>query len=209
MKYVSLDIETTGLDIEADQILEFGAIIEDTEDQLPFYEIPKFRRIIKWNRIYGHPFALNMNANLLKTLAGIPLPHNKLDYDEYLKKHEIISIDRLAHQVRDWLQDNYLTKKERKKIGNFQKLYINAAGKNIASFDALFLNRVPNWCRYIQFRNRFIDPGVLFVDWKKDESVPGLKTCKVRAGLDDTAIMHNAIEDSWDVIQVLRSVYNI
>ncbi len=51
MKYLSIDIETTGLDPLKDQLLSFGAIIEDTENPLPFDEIPKFHAAIKRNRI--------------------------------------------------------------------------------------------------------------------------------------------------------------
>ena len=36
MRYVSIDIETTGLDRQNDQVLEVGAVIEDTDKQLDF-----------------------------------------------------------------------------------------------------------------------------------------------------------------------------
>ena len=42
MKYISIDIETTGLDPENCQILSIGAVIEDTLNQLPFEELPTF-----------------------------------------------------------------------------------------------------------------------------------------------------------------------
>ena len=48
MKYLSLHTETTGLDRDLDQVIEIGAIIEDTNNPLPFDEIPKFHAIVKY-----------------------------------------------------------------------------------------------------------------------------------------------------------------
>jgi hypothetical protein len=41
MKYVSIDIETGGLDARY-SLLEFAAVVEDTADQLPLEELPTF-----------------------------------------------------------------------------------------------------------------------------------------------------------------------
>ena len=71
MKYLSIDIETTGLDPLKDQLLSFGAIIEDTENPLPFDEIPKFHAAIKRNRIEGDLFAINMNKELIENKLKI------------------------------------------------------------------------------------------------------------------------------------------
>ena len=46
LKYVSIDIETTGVDPVNNQIIEFSAIIEDTEKKLPLHEIPTFSKTI-------------------------------------------------------------------------------------------------------------------------------------------------------------------
>lgn len=72
MKYVSIDIETTGLDREKHQVLEVGAIIEDTNNPLPFDEIPRFKCIIGWEELMGSVFAINMNSRIVKILAEIP-----------------------------------------------------------------------------------------------------------------------------------------
>jgi hypothetical protein len=44
------------------------------------------------------------------------------------------------------------------------------------------------------------------VDWKNDKSLPNLTTCKERAGVSGI-VTHNALEDAWDVIEVLRKFY--
>ena len=45
MKYLSLDIETTGLDPNIHQIIEIGAVLEYSH--LPVDELPSFRILIK------------------------------------------------------------------------------------------------------------------------------------------------------------------
>ena len=69
MKYVSIDIETSGLDPESNCILSFGAIIEDTKTKLPYEKVPKFYKIINQQNITGRAFALNMNKDIIETLA--------------------------------------------------------------------------------------------------------------------------------------------
>ena len=51
MIYLSIDLETTGLEKDRYQILSFGAILEDTEKKLPYDEIPKFHAAILHNEI--------------------------------------------------------------------------------------------------------------------------------------------------------------
>ena len=61
MVYVSVDIETSGLDHEKHKVLSIGAIIEDTEKKLPYEECPKFNAIVLQNEIVGSPRAITMN----------------------------------------------------------------------------------------------------------------------------------------------------
>ena len=65
MKYVSIDIESTGLNIEKCKILSIGAAIEDTNNVLPIEEIPKFHCIIKSTGFYAEPVAMEMNMDLI------------------------------------------------------------------------------------------------------------------------------------------------
>jgi hypothetical protein len=44
------------------------------------------------------------------------------------------------------------------------------------------------------------------VDWNNDKSLPNLTTCKERAGIEGV-VTHDALEDAWDVIEVLRKFY--
>jgi len=73
MKYISIDIETTGLDPQQNDIIEFGAIIEDSNDPKPLEELPQFQTYVHdGNPLFGNVFALNMNANIIRILAEKP-----------------------------------------------------------------------------------------------------------------------------------------
>ena len=71
MKYFSLDLETTGLNPDSCQILEFGAIFEDTDDPKSYEESSKFHAILKNDQIVGQPFALQLNDRLLRIISGV------------------------------------------------------------------------------------------------------------------------------------------
>jgi len=70
----------------------------------------------------------------------------------------------------------------------------------------LFLQQLPWWQKLIRTRQRVLDPAILFVDWKNDESLPSLTTCKQRAGISGI-VTHDALDDAWDVIETLRVTY--
>jgi len=63
MYYLSTDIETTGLDTDRCQMLEFAAVAWTSDDPYAQY----FRVALKHDRIneYAEEFAMQMNADLL------------------------------------------------------------------------------------------------------------------------------------------------
>lgn len=194
MKYVSVDIETTGTNPELHKIIEFGAVIEDTLNPLPLEELPKFHYVIKSenNQYNGEAFAIFLNQRVWKILAG-------QDQDNLIP---IISEKDLPYLFNLFLKNNgYETKH------GSNQIVFHAAGKCFATFDKLFLEALPNWSKFLQITRRVIDPGILFVDWEKDDGLPNLETCKLRAGLEETQISHIAEEDALDVIKVLRTTY--
>lgn len=62
--YLSIDLETTGLDPDFCQTLEIGAVL-DYQDR-PIMDCPHFRAVLKHDRITGDAYALAMNADLLR-----------------------------------------------------------------------------------------------------------------------------------------------
>lgn len=190
MKYLSIDLETTGLDPENNQILEFGAVIEDTNNRLSLDELPTFHTFIdNGDLIQGNAYALQMNSEILKKIA------TKEDGYNYVEPRN------LGWMFHRWLMEQGFKTSEKNSI-----IKITVAGKNFGAFDLQFLNNCENFNAYVKIDHRIIDPGTLCVDWVKDEHVPGLNECKARHGIDGE-VTHNAVEDAIDVIKVLRKFY--
>ena len=198
MKFISIDIETTGLDPESCQILQIGAVIEDTQNVLPYDQLPKFQCIVENDSYTGSPFALSLNSWILKILGGL---ENKTKEERlaYRKEHNILPIGLVAKSFQMWLITNGFPCEA---TGGVK---INAAGKNFASFDKVFLQKLPNWGSSIQIRQRIIDPAILLIDWQADESLPNLQKCMNRCGLSGE-VTHDALQDALDVVRVIRLV---
>jgi len=187
MKYVSIDIETTGIEVSESQIIEFAAIIEDSNDIKEFKDLPKYTKIVLHDKVIGTPYAINLNARIFKAIA-----ENDMSY-QYVK------YEYLAFDFFNWIK-TYIKPNENGIIT------FNAAGKNIGSFDLQHIKNIPNWNLYFKVRHRCIDPGTLFIDWINDETVPSTEDIEKRSGIK-IQNFHHALYDAWNVIQVLRTKY--
>ena len=222
MIYVSIDIETSGLDHEKHKVLSIGAIIEDTEKKLPYEECPKFNAIVLQNEITGSPRAITMNKEIISMIGDYLegtdgtkyLMQTQSDYSFYKEDEVVAEFYRFlfgngfGYELGpgDFV-NNTINGVEYPAIGGKTKpITLNVAGKNFGTFDKLFLQQLPWWQKLIRTRQRVLDPAILMVDWKNDKSLPNLTTCKERAGVDGI-VTHNALEDAWDVIEVLRKFY--
>jgi len=224
MRYISIDVETTGLDHEFNQILSIGAVIEDTLNPVPFEELPKFHAVIKRESVYGSIFALNLNKDLIQAMkdyseARTEELKQEIEDSFGAKFYEESEVVEALFQFcyRNGLvplDPDFLNKMVKVVDGvaypvltsNMPKVYLNCAGKNFAGFDRKFLEKLPRWKQVFSIRSRVLDPGILFVDWINDESIPSLDECKKRAGIDGV-VTHNAVEDAMDVVMLLRSCY--
>jgi len=216
MIYVSIDIETSGLDHEKNCILSIGAIIEDTEKKLPYEECPKFNAVILQREIVGSPRALTMNKGLI-AMIGEYLEGNDetrfnmdtiLNYSFYEKEDVVKEFFKFLVS-NDVINIEWTNNWKDGKVdinSNTRPVTINVAGKNFGTFDKLFLQQLPWWQKLIRTRQRVLDPAILCVDWKNDKSLPSLTTCKERTNISGE-VTHDALEDAWDVIQVLRKFY--
>lgn len=205
MEYLSLDIETTGLDREQDQVLEIGAIIENTHNILPFDEMPKFHAIIKHDRYSGGAYAINLNQRIFKILADRVVIYDNDEKVRYDTKYNIVSVDNVVRSFYNWCTQNLQNKP---KNGQTPVTSV-VAGKNFASFDGPFLNNIPEWTKYFRFAHRTLDPATLFTDFMLDQKPPSLEKCLERAGIEDTVVTHDAVQDAWQVIEVLRTKYSV
>jgi DNA polymerase III alpha subunit (gram-positive type) len=179
--YVSIDIETTGLDPETCQILEIGAVWEDW--LTPVDRLKTYRRLVVHPEYRGCAYALAMNSELLRELAGpIRWPH-------------ILKPEQVAADFRQWLL-----------ACGWPGGTLTAAGKNFASFDLQFLNKLPRFNDWVHIRHRVLDPGMLY--WHPtDVSVPDTKTCYKRAGLV-AEVAHTAVADALGVVKLIRKYYD-
>lgn len=222
MIYVSVDIETSGLDYEKHKVLSIGAIIEDTEKKLPYEECPKFNAVVLQNEITGSPRALTMNKGIIAMIGeylegtdDVRFNMNTILNYSFYKEDEVVKefyyfLDRngLGHgltnsggygEVVDGVHRTMIN-------GGTKPITLNVAGKNFGTFDKLFLQELPWWQKLIRTRQRVLDPAILMVDWTNDKSLPNLTQCKERAGIEGI-VTHDALEDAWDVIEVLRKFY--
>lgn len=209
MIYCSIDIETTGLDIENCDVIEFAAVIDDLTNQKPLEELPKFHTYIAKRSYKGEPYALSMHPNILRKIALADF--KTIDQEGYWISEEnerYMAIDQLPIYFKYFLESHLpesLVLREENKLSKIKKL--NIAGKNVASFDIPFLKaKIKNW-NGVSFSSRCIDPAILYFQ-PGDLNLPDSKTCMERAGIAGE-VAHTALEDALVVVQLLRNKLNL
>lgn len=193
MKYLSIDIETTGIGRPKCDIIEFGAIFDDLRNQRPIASLPRFHCYFlppEGETYCGEPYALSMHPLIFRRIADREKPY---DY---------VSPRKFGFRFKQFLLScGYILEKD--------SITINAAGKNFAAFDLQFLDEKTDLSKHVGIRHRIIDPSILYIK-KDDEALPGTKECKERRKLltGDTAtaeVSHTAIDDAIDVINLVRT----
>jgi len=190
MKYVSIDLETTGLDPENNNIIEFGAVLDDLRDQKPLEELPRFHAYICMDEYKGQPYALSMHPTIFRRIATREEGYNYL-YPNTLGKAFLDFLIKHGYE------------QEVRKEKTIPRTVINVAGKNFGPFDLQFLNKQTNFSSSVKIRSRILDPGILCLE-SSDHVIPGLAQCLKRIGIEKE-VAHTTIEDSLDVIEVIRA----
>ena len=186
MKYVSIDIETTGLAFNS-QILQIGLAIEDTNNIRPIKELPTKTIWINHDKLTVEAGALKLHS-----MTGFWEKYFKASKTNY---HEVVEsiLLFLTHYKSGELVDG---------IYKF-----NVAGKNYNSFDRVFLEKLTNWTNTLYARRRALDPAMMYIDWFRDLKLPNQDLCLKRAGIDET-VSHDALEDAIQVVKLLRQSYS-
>ncbi len=188
MKILYIDLETSGINHNHCQILEVG-MIYDPDGNQPIGQLPRFHCYVlpKDGLIIGEPYALALNAEIIKRIDRRPL-----GYDYVEPKY-------LADRIDYWLES----------LGLDPKDPINVCGKNYGTFDRNFIGALPGGeprglgiGRY-RFRARVIDPAILYYE-PTDKALPGTDECLKRAGIDKKS-NHTALDDCEIMIQLIRS----
>lgn len=184
MKYLCLDIETTDLEPKYGSILQVAGIVVDAIKPLPSLKELENRGLV-FNVLIKHDLrelrgsytALEMNAALIKQtqIDGVPENVAQAKWINFLERH----LER-----------------------NFDKTKFTVAGKNVGSFDVIWL-REKGWVT--PFRVSVLDPGVLYFNPQNDNLVPHLSEIAKRIGA--TYKEHNALEDAYVTALALQKKF--
>lgn len=177
MIYCSVDLEATGLDPEACDIIEFAAVLDNGGD---LGELPLFHTYVlpRHGAFIGEPYALSMRAEAFRRIATQQAPYL------YTAPQDLATV------FAAWLAKHNLT------------VPVNVAGKNFGSFDLQFLIAQDSAWKKV-FRHRVLDPAILFLE-KGDTALPNMSECLKRAGLSGD-VAHTATQDALDVITLIRA----
>ncbi len=195
MRYVSLDLETSGPDPLRHQVLELAVVVEDTKRPRPLAELPSFRRLLRYPELTGTAGALALNVRLLTEMADTK--------DGPAAPADHCTPPELLPQLRDFLLAQNFRPDPKGRVRFVM------AGKNVASYDLLFLRQLPGWGTLVRSEPATLDPAAFYLNWHKDSRLPSLSICKARAGQTDTTVAHEALADALDVVRLLRPFYQL
>ena len=190
MRYVALDIETTGLDRKKDKILQLAMVVDEIGGRgnpMPIEDLPTFEGLVHYRRLEGEPAALAMHGEIFGAISRCRFEGDLCEVD--LRGRKVAT-----HTAESGL---YLA------AHHFLKPFAEsgpliAAGKNVAGFDLPFL---PGDLRDM-FHHRVIDVGSVALGWNPKlwalGKVPGM------VELIEPRRAHDALEDARDVVRLLR-----
>jgi len=189
IKYISIDIETSGLNHEVCSIIEFAAVADDLQVQAPIDSLPKFQTYILQDHYIGEPYALGMHAEIFKKIADWKkTPANFSDLPNLLPRFHTFLTTSCEYKMTEGA------------------IKINVAGKNFGSFDSKFLEKLPHYGLMVKFNHRVLDPAILYFDPKQDNELPNTEKCMKRAQIAGD-VKHTALEDAINVVKLLRHKY--
>lgn len=186
MQYLSIDLETTGLDPKKHNIIEFAAVLTNTKSKTLVANEPYFHCYVAppEGGYVGSPVALGMNGEIFKIIGELlktPAPY---------RNELVLSPEKVSFAFKKWLE---IYKIDLNK-------HLTCAGKNFASFDKQFIeNCLPG---FPKIHHRCIDPAMFYLD-ENDIEIPNTEKCLMRAGLVIN-ITHRALDDARNVIELIR-----
>lgn len=200
MKYCAIDIETTGLDPDNCQIIQFAAVFDDLNVQAPLETLPKYETYVIADTYKGEAYALAMNAGIFEKIANYNGNNIKADHT-----------GNLLPQFSQWLRKECKVPFLRYPGTCLYDSCVRvvAAGKNFANFDNQFLRKLPGYDRVVKFHHRVLDPASLYFDPRLDKDcLPSTEKCMKRAGIEGE-VAHTALEDALTVVKLLRKKFPI
>ncbi len=233
MKYISLDIETTGLNKNENQIVEVGAVLDEIGSTTPIEELPKFRAVLLHDGMYMGSYCANLHRDLWSEIQYLPKIKgaDQLSDDRfllacvyaesslYVASHHLMTTNKVYTQNDPWTFYCYPEK--------FETLFHRWVGMNyLRPFPSEDMSDSPE---IIKINVAGKNPGTFdipflealpgwqgLVDFRRrvldpashcirpdDEHIPDLQECLKRCGLEGT-VKHTAVEDAIDIIRVIR-----
>lgn len=192
MKYVAVDIESTGLDYNKHSIIEFAAVIDDLKDPQPLASLPRFQCYVTSNkkRVWDRDtLNFGQTKEIAKKVLQQPPDYNYVD--ESL----------LVHRFRDFLIEHGYEPSPKN-----NKVYLTCAGKNFSTFDLRFIEKLPNYEDQLYILHRVLDPTPFYLNYEKDDVLPNMEECLYRLGIKKE-VAHTALEDTMDVVKLVRYAY--
>jgi len=205
--YMSLDIETTGLNKEKSEVLQIAAVLDNGG---PLESLPAFNVYIK-NPTITHleDGAFGMNINLMSSIANTKVGDNingvpVLTLAEAYEQLNIFFLNsyKLAYK---WDKDNGIGK-------NYNGKYVRnlqLAGKNVAAFDVpILVSAGKRWNVEFPIKSidyRFLDAGSMF--FSKFGYIAGLDDINKLTGRQP--VSHDGVRDAKDVIAAVRLAYGL
>lgn len=175
MDYLSIDIETTGLDYTRHQMIEFGAVWDRAGcDRV------MFRRIVLHEDYVMSPYCVTLHTGLFEEINALQ-PDSKV----------ACSLEELPTLFREWLLSH-----------GWGGEKLNITGKNYLSFDVDWVDSML-LAANVGVRRRVLDPAILYVK-DGDDRLPNLDTCLSRAGIEVNGERHTAVYDALCVCLLLR-----
>ena len=201
--YISLDLETTGLDVEKSQILQIGMVFDDGISDIE--DLPKLNIIVNNPNItYSEPYAMAMNHHIFKKI-----------FDHLQgKKTEVEVISNMREVHEDVWRFIWRSIAKLEKIDpNVNK--IQFCGKNVAQFDLhllknnILIDKTKNTISQYGddeetykalIDHRTIDIGGVF------EPIFGFNAGlgKINKLIGIEPITHDALQDAIDVVKARR-----
>jgi oligoribonuclease (3'-5' exoribonuclease) len=177
--YLAIDIETSGLSPERNQILEIGAVLNVLDK--PIMECPTFYATVWHETIVGSLYALKLNASLIARLAD----------------GEGKSPGDVGTGFRSWLHNL-------RAAFNIEQFHL--LGKNVGSFDKPFLEAsLPYW-PFEWFSYRCLEVGSMYAT---PEGIPSQSVLARTLTGCFPGEEHNALYDARVSLALARDKWGI
>jgi oligoribonuclease (3'-5' exoribonuclease) len=188
MQYFSLDIETTGLDPVNCDVLQVAIVRDEINgtEQPAVNDLPYFETIIHHNTLLGDPYALAMNAELIRVISFQPPGWGDSVNYHGREVPMVKDPETMAAKALEWL-------------GQYPRPWI-VAGKNVAGFDLRFLpEELAKAFHYEAIEAGSVALGARADYWHR-AAPPRLQELDTK-----NPHPHDALEDARAVVRVLRN----